>query len=116
MSLDKIDFIYRGGDYHVFKENHYKLFAKALLKQVKHHKDFLITYEWKNIRENSLIVAYDYEGFYDDIVHVAKHQQNAHEFYRRIFIINWRHGFADDPRDYQQKSFAGNLLPYAYDQ
>ena len=113
MSLDKIDFFYNGKGFHDFQENHYEVFAKALLKRVKHHNDFLITQNWDNIRENSLIIAYDYEGLHDDLSSVVK--GNIHEFYRRVFVINWRFlAHLDSPRHYQRKSFVGSLFNRSY--
>lgn len=118
MSLDKIDFVFihAGEDQYLYHENHYESFAKALLKKVKYQNDFLITSDWSEIRKNSLIIVFDYEEFHDDLTELTKYQQNAHEFYRRIFLINWRQiSYYDDPRDYNNRSFVGNLFSRAYE-
>lgn len=115
MPLNKIDivFISHGDDPYLQEGKHFENFAKAL-QQVTHCQDFLIVREWKNIRYNSLLVVFEYEEFHDDIAEVAKHQANAHEFYRRIFLVNWDYSRSHDPDDYQNKSFAGNLTSRAY--
>lgn len=112
MSLYKIDFFYKKGETYFYGKNHHEVFAKKVLAHVK-CQDFLITDEWEKTRENSLIIAFEYQGFHHDLENFAQHK--PHETYRRIFFINWT-SISDviAPIDYKNKCFAGNLFRHAY--
>ncbi|WP_299466215.1 hypothetical protein [uncultured Microscilla sp.] len=112
MSLDKIDFLYKEGEPHFYGKNHHEVFAKKVLGHVK-CQDFLITNEWEKTRKNSLIIAFDYQNFHNDLENFAQHK--SHETYRRIFFVNWMlRGSTISPRGYKNKCFAGNLFKQAY--
>ncbi|EAY24395.1 hypothetical protein [Microscilla marina] len=112
MSLDKIDFLHHKDNPKYFGANQYKAFAEKLLKHVKHTKDFVIITDWKDIRENSLIITYAHKHLHDELANLP--QQNTLEFYRRIFVINWSNTLPETPRGYQNKAFAGHLISLSY--
>ncbi len=112
MKLDKVDFIYKGDSFHIYDTNHYEVFAELLFKRLKHQHKYLMAKDWCDIRENSLVIAFDYDTLHDDLEKLPL--QNAHQFYRRIFVINWWNGHLNSPSDYQNKCFAGSLGNHAY--
>jgi len=116
MTLDKIDVLYNPDAVDHYKTSdslpHYKKFINNL-KPSLNTSDVVIVKSWMQVRENSLIILYEYDGFYQELINFAG-DKNLH-FYRRIFIISNRLREFYHPSGYQNKSFIGSLHSTAYD-
>lgn len=112
MTLNKIDFLFKNGNLDFYDdENHYQRFVMELATYVK-NIDISIINDWKSVRDNSLIIIYEYTDFYEELISFIG-ENNLH-FFRRIFIISAALKEFQSPSRYQQKSFAGSTYHLSY--
>jgi len=91
---------------------HYRRFFTKL-KQNLPSKDITLISSWDEVQDNSLVILYEYQGFYEDLKTYS--QRTCNEIFRRIFIISDSFRAFYHPYNYQEKSFAGTLYNIAYD-